>query len=673
MTEIVLAPGAANERVIGEDEILGQLNPAKTHTGMGDFRASIVPDSTVDAYAQRQDRVNIKVDNTVVWTGYLTQSDRNKRGATQTIGGPGIAKKLEETRPDYETLGGSLSYSSIALEDALRDYWGQTPFSNYTVYDQTTESVATNEQIQSADTTTEWQTITSLVDTDPFVIQNGKLQLVQTCFTTEAESATLSGSPTIFDADRFSGNSPTSGNGQAVEFDANGQSLEFTFTLDHKIPDGSFEYSIYFDGDSSSGSIGTVNYYLDNTNLGSFSGATTGGDGVFWRNLIGQGSISDPGSVSAGSHTIRIETGSGWGGGLFYVDVVAPHDTRFSYTFDSSVSDGTDGGTYLSGPELYPQSASIELNEQAVSYNITGATVNSTWNDTSTNQAIAVSNDGGSTYLSASNTSSTTQTFADAGRTAQTKFTYSRYGNRDNGTPTTGFNGQTVDSYTLTVDGNDLVVIDELELSRDHFSNLQTLHNYGDFVWSIDHTGDSISNISVYSFQRGDRSRTSPSVFNNPIDEQSGIKANRYYNVIYVQGARNSGGGGPNGRPVAEVKADSSVINNDGREITGFVRDQSITTEAGALFRARALLSAAQSNDDLVGGKDIPPVNMGDVLPGFSYSVDFGQGASEKVLETVNLSYGDSITSTAQFALEEQIADEINDLKSQSRTLGNQV
>jgi len=79
---------------------------------------------------------------------------------------------------------------------------------------------------------------------------------------------------------------------------------------------------------------------------------------------------------------------------------------------------------------------------------------------------------------------------------------------------------------------------------------------------------------------------------------------------------------------------------------------------------------AALEENNFVGSKTITPANL---LPGFSYSVDLGSGENEKVLEEINLSYGDTIESTAKFEREIQIAEEIEDLKGTSKNLGNQV
>jgi len=101
------------------------------------------------------------------------------------------------------------------------------------------------------------------------------------------------------------------------------------------------------------------------------------------------------------------------------------------------------------------------------------------------------------------------------------------------------------------------------------------------------------------------------------------------------------------------------------------LRDQSISTEAGAAFRANALLQAALENDALRGTIDTYPSY---VEPGFAYEIDFGQGPEFKTLESLSIteSVGD-VGATAEFVTREQLSETISNLKREGRNLGNQV
>lgn len=674
MTKVVLDPGGPNELTLDETNLIRD-NPILTHTGKGDFRAAYAGNITkVQPYAQRQDRFNLVINGNVEFTGYLKGLRGNRGNAEVTLVGDGIGKKLEETRPDYDSLGGSLSYSSIAVQDAIRDYWARTPFDNFTVTDQTTELVAENEEVQSADTNSEWNTEFSPADDVPLRINNGFLEDTQICWTQEGENADdlTTGLNPPTDTGKFSG-------GDVAHISADGDFAEWRFTPNHDIPSEDVGINVR-DGVDDPDGTPELEWRLRESGQSAGSGnlmagLVVGSGIVFnWSDLADapypNGDGYDGPDLEAGTeYVLRLECTDD-GGTLdqyqYYVDVVAPFDTRYEsdLNFDGS-NDGSGG--YLDGPELYPDNVSIEGAEQPVSFNVTSATANLSINDTSNNQSVGISNDGGTTYQTENNTSNPTVNFPDAGRIARIQFTLSRYGSRTTATPQTGFNNQRIDSFSLTVDGNNLAVIDELDLSRSHFSNLKTLHSAGNFLWVIEHDGGSIEDMSVNSFMEGEVTKPSPDSYSDPININPEIAGKNYYNSIYIQGALDENGD----RPTAEVKDDDAIA-EDNREISpGVLRDQKITTEAGAIFRARSLLESAQDNKNLVGGVTIPPTV---ISPGFAREIDLGQGLEYKTVEEVRLSESSgSVQSQHRFTLPDDLAEDITSLKSDTGTLGDKL
>jgi len=168
----ILDPGGANEKILEEDAIL-RHNPVRVHTGLSDLSATVIEDRSLDAYAQRQDRLNVEVNGSVKWAGYLIGVSHNIGEGRSRLRADGIAKRLKETRPDYDSLGGSLIYQSISLEEAIDDYWARTPFTNYSVTPETTQQILTDSQVQSADTDSEWNNIVSIGNTVPLGVSNG--------------------------------------------------------------------------------------------------------------------------------------------------------------------------------------------------------------------------------------------------------------------------------------------------------------------------------------------------------------------------------------------------------------------------------------------------------------------------------------------------------------------
>jgi hypothetical protein len=117
---------------------------------------------------------------------------------------------------------------------------------------------------------------------------------------------------------------------------------------------------------------------------------------------------------------------------------------------------------------------------------------------------------------------------------------------------------------------------------------------------------------------------------------------------------------------------DTDAVAADGRKITpGVLRDLSIGTDAGAQFRANALLARALNEDDLVGTLRGPP-ELTD--PGYARPVDFGDGPSEKTVERVTLSEtGDSVESTFEFSVRPRLARRVEDLRRTQRDVEDQL
>jgi len=499
--------------VLDESEIVAK-DLAKVHTGIGDARVDVVENDAIIPFVQRQDRVNYKIDGTTEWTGYVVGFSGNDRTGMWTLRLDGIGKRLEETRPDYESLGEAVVYTNTALDSAIRNYWGRTPFSA-TVTDQQTELVAEDEELQSADTTTEWSNIYTPADTDPIATQNGNLELLQSAFVQEGEDGTgdLSG---VSDGEYS--------DGTAAEIPLIGGDLSWTITPEYdieasnvgiafrdEIVNSNSEADWFFNGEQLDAVAGSGKF-LGWTNVSDGGFYTTGFDGYTGQTL-----------EAGTTYTLELDaTGDATG---YHVDLICVYDRRFNYFFDN---DNGGGGGYLDGPELYPDEVDVTLQQTSTSFNITEATITSTWNDTSGPQAIAVSNDNGANFIESANTATDTFNFTTSGREAITRFTLGRYGSRTTATPKTGHLGQNVQDYLLEVDLNDLVVIDRLELTRDHFANLKQLHDYGDFLWVIEHDSGDLDTLTVRSFNRGAETRTSPFAFLKPANRSPEVAVTPY-------------------------------------------------------------------------------------------------------------------------------------------------
>ena len=297
--------------------------------------------------------------------------------------------------------------------------------------------------VQDADSTSEWNDIVSPGATDPIVVDSGELKVAQTCFTQEFESATASINANSDASDGFVG---------LVGGDTD-SSAEFTFSPGYVIPAEDFDFSIrYTVGDSPDSS--NFEWSLNGETLGTEKFETIGGF-VHESNAIGDvASLSKPtDDLNAGTNTLRVEyTGSG--SDDMEIDIISPYDTGdryggFSYTFDNA-NGGSSG--YLDGPELYPDEFAFAFDSVSTRRTLQNATATQVWNDTSNNQYIELSNDGGSTWITTNNSQTATANFASPETQVQTRVGFSRYGSRSSATPQTGFNGQAIDDHALEAD-----------------------------------------------------------------------------------------------------------------------------------------------------------------------------------------------------------------------------
>jgi len=263
--------------------------------------------------------------------------------------------------------------------------------------------------------------------TDPwFVDGTGDLSVYQTCFTQEGESGTSDANQ----AGRFSG-------GFAAVLSGLGDSASWSWEQDYQIPDGDFEIAVRVE---TTGTAGAVDWSLDGVTFR--SGVQYNFGAIQWLTV----DTDSVGVVGAGSHTLDITMTTSTGEAL-YIDVVAPRDGRFTYLDDNN--NGGSGG-YLDGPQLYPLAVDVPFNDTGTPKAVVGGRVDATLDDVSNGQALAISNDQGQSFVTASNTQTLDQQFPSGGASLRFRATLSRYGSRSDATPQTGFKSQTLQGFKLS-------------------------------------------------------------------------------------------------------------------------------------------------------------------------------------------------------------------------------
>jgi hypothetical protein len=186
------------------------------------------------------------------------------------------------------------------------------------------------------------------------------------------------------------------------------------------------------------------------------------------------------GSLPGGTHTIEVN-GLNQDGEAFAVDVLGLRDTRFTYTEPSSLN--SDG--YLDGPELYPQELTVASQDEGTVQQVVGGRLESAWNDVSNAQAVALSNDQGATWTEATNTETIETDFGSGSTTLRARFSLSRFGDRANATPATGYENQTVDTVTLKADLSNVPIVIDRQFDGSVLSILNEIAD-PEYIWSVE-------------------------------------------------------------------------------------------------------------------------------------------------------------------------------------------
>jgi len=321
--------------------------------------------------------------------------------------------------------------------------------------DDTDAETQENVTVQDPSGESDLSGVLSPAATTPVIVTNGGVKPAQTCFTREGENADR--------AESITGSDASYSDGTAERLDEDGSVdgptafAEYDFTLNYTVPADEWDFAVRHNTKNQGGP--ELRWILQHANGNSYTLADTG-LGFSFQNVrfdqLGDTIFDDytgP-DLTSGDYTLRCvvdNTDASIGTYIYDIDVIAPHDNRYQYTFDNTV----DVNGYLDGPELYPPSVDAVFDAYRSAFSITGGDVTATLTDTSNNQALALSNDFGSTYpISGSNTTSVGGDFASPGAALNLKATLSRYSpsGAQSATPRFGYDAQRLDGYTLQAD-----------------------------------------------------------------------------------------------------------------------------------------------------------------------------------------------------------------------------
>lgn len=557
--------------------------------GRSDWRLTIPYDETYESWGFSQ--LYLYYDDTFVFRGRLDREVESNENLNQTIlSGYDRLDRLRRRTPDSP-----VTYTTEAAETAIQDYLDNHSTIGGSV---TTPSVSVVSDItlQEADTEAEFNSLKNWADTKAVIVDGAKFRMAQTAYHIEGEDGDLGTSSSVVSDSSFSGTEAA--NLVDLASDWSGETAETEYT----IPAGNV--GLAFRGQD--GSSLNFNVKIDGEVIDSFTGI---GGTLGWHQATG-GLSTD---LQPGTHTISFEVTDQSTGDLD-LDLVVLYDDRFSYNFDNT----TDGDGDLDGPELHPPGAAaseVELVAANTKYNITQVHIITTWNDTTDNQRMGWSIDGGSTWNDTDNTSEINDNNTTDSQEVIVRMRFGGTGSAGSSTPVDGRIAQEVTDYDLEIDGNTKAVFDDITLDRNHLKNLQKMHKEAGMRFVLEHA---VGGGTILSFRSGDETGSNTWDVLNTIRY---VNFEGYANQLTGHGATKSGT-----RLETTITDDAEVDSSDTPDnpVPDEFTDVSIDTQDGLDSVVRSRLDQQIDQLDLRGTQEIVPEN---VTPGKAYPVsEFGSG-----------------------------------------------
>lgn len=337
------------------------------------------------------------------------------------------------------------------------------------------------------------------------------------------------------------------------------------------------------------------------------------------------------------------------------VDHVVLYDARIHdpADFDNTVHEA-DG--QLDSPGLYGDRVRLETADASANWNITDADLNVGVNDAGGSLRMQLSFDAGETWFPSDgteeNTASISASNPSVSESVRHRVDLSGFGSRDTKTPRTEFQAQELDNVELSVDTNDLGVIENREFAGSHFSNLQELCRRARMrfwpEYAIDRTtlivaerGAIVDDVDLSDIEtEWTRSR--------PLEG--------YNNVLEGVGDLDEQGN----RLEFEIRSESE-IDRVGEEIVGYLEVNS-DDPAEVKAEARSELSDRIARDSISGSLELPPM----AIPA-GPSVNAPQIDSEPMsIESVR--FGDMASMTLDLELPvNDLAGELSAIRAESQ------
>ncbi|KKF39893.1 hypothetical protein FK85_25050 [Halorubrum saccharovorum] len=426
-------------------------------------------------------------------------------GVSDSVGSSGTATTLEGSGgPQLDEYTDDIQIDEQEIHLAVRDL-----IDEYTDYGRNVDDPATDTRsdvlvLSETGNTLEDVLAEAIAATDPLgVTQVDGISMLQTGWFREAEDANVVDATTYY-ADQEGNDGAWSGN-QSVRLESAGDGIEFEIETGHEIPADQFaarflqaavggnpEIELFFDGTL----IETFNtdFFIEDTDQFDLDWDT-------------ETVLNPDGAIPPGTHTVTLDVTAA-GSGYLAVDAAHIADDRYSYTFDNQPVDEV-----VDGPEEYPPQIDVVFEDVVSVEQVIGGSLDAVLSSTAGAQAVAISNDEGTTWHEATNSETVSTAFADATQTLRARVTLSRYAQNPDLSPAQGDTGQSLDEIQLRADLEDTPVLLDKQY-RDRLNGvLATIADDGRMVWELrrdpDAPADDPTGYIIEWTQIGQRSRAS--------------------------------------------------------------------------------------------------------------------------------------------------------------------
>jgi hypothetical protein len=388
--------------------------------------------------------------------------DRGSRTVLEAAGG----EQLDEYTDD------------IQFDERENHLAGEDLIAEYTDYESNVDDPVTNVRDGVLQLSRSGESITDVLanaidPTDPLeVTQLDGVAMLPVGWFREIENGDYTGS------NNFAADDEEWSNDETISLQGVGDSYSFDIEVHHKVPAGELVLRQLW---APVGGNPPLNINFDGSTVESIPGdavvtATDRYDISWILNTV----LNPNGAVTPGMYTVSVSVTTGDGSGEIFADAAHVRDDRFSFTFDETPENGV-----VNGPEEYPAAVDVVLDDIQNVEQVIGGSLDVAMSSTAGNQAVAISNDGGSSWIEASNAESVEGSFANASQQIRARVTLSRYSTDASTSPAQGDAGQSVDDIELRADLEDTPVLLDKQY-RDRLDNvLADVAEDGRMVWEL--------------------------------------------------------------------------------------------------------------------------------------------------------------------------------------------